>query len=522
MTADERGNPTTTLDRRHPDGLAWSRGNLVHPLLDGVEYFHRLLSELTDIRAGDQVYFSAWIGDQDKPLDGPGTSLAALLFRALRTGASVHALFWWPYLSFTTDLIPDNRRFVATLRGLGGEAVLDQRVRPTGSHHQKFLVIRRPERPESDIAFVGGIDPCPSRRDDGAHHGDPHVQTSIDDVYGEQPAWHDAHLQVRGPAVDDVEHCFRERWEDSTALERGPLSLLDRKVRGRAQAAGLLPAALPAPPRCGPHSVQLLRTYPAKFPPYPFAPRGERSVARGYAKALRGASGFVYVEDQFLWSPMVAETFAEALRREPELHLIAVVPSRPEKGGPVEVATSDVAHGKALDLLHEAGGNRVDVYELENTHGLPIYVHSKVCVIDDHWATIGSANLNRRSWTYDSELTAAVLDERCAEPADQRTDASTFAQDLRLRLWREHLGRAHGEDDDLTDPVSGIEALRRAAADLERWHRNGRTAPRPAGHLRVHERPAASATTRAWAAPVGRAVMDPDGRPLRHRWTREW
>jgi len=50
------------------------------------------------------------------------------------------------------------------------------RVRLGGSHHQKFVVLRHPGRSELDVAFVGGIDLCHSRRDDAAHAGDPQRQ----------------------------------------------------------------------------------------------------------------------------------------------------------------------------------------------------------------------------------------------------------------------------------------------------------------------------------------------------------
>ena len=516
LTRTERGNPWSRLDGLGPGNVAWSEGNLAHPLIDGAEYFPRLVAELSDVHAGDQVYLSAWIVDQDKRLDGTGTTMRAQFARVLREGASVHALLWWPYLDLDHDLVSANRDFASSLREMGASVVLDQRVRPAGCHHQKFLVIRRPRRPETDIAFVGGIDPCPSRLDEHEHRGDGDVQHSIDNErYGERPAWHDAHLQVRGPAVDDVEHCFRERWQDAATRLRGPLARLRRRFGPGEPEAEDLPERLPRPARSGPHSVQLLRTYPTKHPPYLFARSGERSVARGYAKALRRARRLVYVEDQFLWSPMVAEAFAAALRREPELRLVAVVPAHPEKGGAVEVATCDAAQDKALKLLYDAGGDRVDVFELENDRGLPTYLHSKVCVMDDSWAAVGSANLNRRSWTYDTELTAAVLDDR--------RPATGFARELRLRLWREHLGRESGDDSGLTDPRKGVEVLRSAAAELDAWHESGRSTPRPRGQLRSHPRRAKSAATRLWAVPLGRLMIDPDGRSLRARladWSR--
>ncbi|MBE9373752.1 phospholipase [Saccharopolyspora sp. HNM0983] len=511
---DGRDNPATDLDQRHPAGISWSTGNSAHPLIDGTELFDSLVAELDAVRSGDRIFFSAWVGVQDKDLDEAGHTLGGLLFRALGIGASVHALFWWPFLTLHRGHVPPNRRFVTALRRRGGAALLDQRVRPIGCHHQKFLVIRRPERPSNDIAFVGGIDPCPSRRDDDRHRGDPDAQDSMDDRYGVRPAWHDAHLQVRGPAVDDVEHCFRERWADATAPGRGPILRARRSLTSRR--ADQLPARLPPPPRCGPHAVQLLRTYPAKRPPFPFAPHGERSVARGYLKALRNARRLVYVEDQFLWSPVVAEAFAAALRREPELRLVAVVPRLPEQGSFLETTTYNAAHREAMDLLRAAGEDRVDIYDLENTAGLPIYLHSKLCVVDDHWALVGSANLNRRSWSYDSELAAAVVDD------GSDAGSPAFARALRLRLWREHLGREPGNTADLADVTEGAHVLRRAAADLDRWHEHGRVSPRPSGHLRAHTRPAVSPLTQAWAGPVRRTVIDPDGRPAPLRRAGRW
>ena len=315
---------------------------------------------------------------------------------------------------------------------------------------------------------------------------------------------------MRGPAVADVEHCFRERWDDSTSLRRVPFRWLYRKFLAGGGHGAALPARLPAPEPRGTHTVQLLRTYPRKRPPYPFAPNGERSIAHGYAKALRKAREFVYVEDQFLWSPVVAEVLAEALRRQPRLRMVAVVPCRPDKDNIVQVRASDIAHRKALSMLHAAGGDRIDVYELASPTGVPIYVHSKVCVVDDSWAAVGSANLNRRSWTYDSELTASVVDG----------GADGFARDLRVRLWQEHLGRAEDDGADLLDPAQGISVLRRESDAAQRWHSGEAGAVRPRGHLRPHPSPEVSPASRVWAVPAGRLLIDPDGRPKRIRKSR--
>ena len=51
---------------------------------------------------------------------------------------------------------------------------------------------------------------------------------------------------------------------------------------------------------------------------YPFANGGERSVARGYTKAVERARRLVYVEDQYLWGHHVGDVFTEALRDHPD------------------------------------------------------------------------------------------------------------------------------------------------------------------------------------------------------------
>jgi phosphatidylserine/phosphatidylglycerophosphate/cardiolipin synthase-like enzyme len=156
-----------------------------------------------------------------------------------------------------------------------------------------------------------------------------------------------------------------------------------------------------------------------------------------------------------------------------------------------------------------------------------VYVHAKACVVDDVWAAVGSDNVNRRSWTHDSELSCAVLDaERdLREPhvLDRHGDgARKFARELRLELAREHLDRAPGDDADLIDPGTAFAAFADCAASLQRWYDSGRSGPRPPGRLRPYLLPTLSRMTRMWATPLYRTVYDPDGRPLRLRLRREF
>jgi phosphatidylserine/phosphatidylglycerophosphate/cardiolipin synthase-like enzyme len=524
LTPDERGNASTAIDRRHAGDAAWTEGNHVEVLVDGEEYFGRLNEVLSSLEPNDSVHFTDWEGDADQRLDGPGTEIGLVLADLARRGVHVRGLLWRSHPRQAHFAEQANLGLTKAVDEAGGEILLDERVRRGGSHHQKLVVVRRAAVPDNDVAFEGGIDLCHGRHDD-AHHGGSHQAVELAARYGPRPPWHDVQLEVRGPAVGDLEYSFRERWNDPAPLDhRNPWRLASRAFSRQPRRAEPLPPVRDDPTPLGNHAVQVVRTYPAKRPSYPFAPDGERSIARAYLKAFQRARRLVYFEDQYLWSQHAAHALADALQHYPDLRVVGVVPRYPDRAGRVSGEPSRVARKRAIDILRRAGGDRVAVYDLENPDGTPIYVHAKACVVDDVWLMVGSDNLNRRSWTHDSELSCSVIDatrdERApVDPAGLGDGARRLARETRLRLWREHLGRADGGDADLVDPVDGFEALARSAAALDRWHEGGRRGPRPPGHLRRHVPERVSAWAILWATALYRVVLDPDGRPRRLRRT---
>jgi phosphatidylserine/phosphatidylglycerophosphate/cardiolipin synthase-like enzyme len=487
----------------------------VTPLIHGANYFAVLLDGVRALRSGDLLLFTDWRGDPDQILDGPGSEISQVFRAAAERGVVVKGLVWRSHLDRLQFSEQENRHLGEEIEAAGGECLLDMRVRVGGSHHQKFVVLRHRDRPEADVAFVGGIDLCHSRRDDSAHRGDAQAM-SMPAVYGDRPPWHDIQLAIRGPAVGDVEAVFRERWTYPAPLTRNPLHRLRAALRHEDTRADPLPPQFPDPPSRGPHTVQLLRTYPYRRKGYRFAPRGERSVARGYLKALARARSLIYVEDQYLWSREVALPFAEALEANPDLRLIAVIPRFPDQDGRLSRPPNLLGHQQALTLLSEAGGDRVAIYGIENHAGTPVYVHAKVCIIDDTWAAVGSDNFNRRSWTHDSELGCAILDTTPDLRAPRRLGEGpvrVYARNLRLALNTEHLDRRDADDLDLCDPKTVFDLFRQSAAALDAWHKAGRQGPRPPGRLRRYPTPALSRWTTMWATALYRTIYDPDGRP---------
>ncbi|HYO39491.1 MAG TPA: phospholipase D-like domain-containing protein [Nocardioidaceae bacterium] len=520
LTKDERGNPATRLDDRHPYREAWSAGNVVRPLVHGSTYFAELFQRLEATRAGDLVYFTDWQGDADEQLTGrPGSEVADVLARADERGVDVRGLVWRSHREKLGFNAAANRRLGEELQQRGAEALLDMRVRTGGSHHQKMVVIRHRSDPARDVAYVGGIDLCRSRRDDADHLGDPQA-ISMSPEYGPTPPWHDIQAAISGPAVYDVETVFRERWQDPTPLSRHPVYVMQDRLLGLDLHPDPLPVQWPPPPRVpgGTHVVQLLRTYPnlRHGRDYPFARGGERSVARGYSKAMSRARRLVYIEDQYLWGHHVGNVFTKALREQEDLHVIAVVPMSPDLAGRSRTPQLLGRRRAMLDMMRAAPG-RVAFYGLESRAGTPVYVHAKVCIVDDTWATIGSDNFNRRSWTHDSELSAVVV-----QPDDGTGGRAEpgFAQGLRLALAAEHLDRAPAGArsaldavPDCRDPRGMFDAFAEAAARLDGWHDGGCVGLRPVGRLRRLGPPRLRPLARLLARVPYLVLQDPDGRP---------
>jgi phosphatidylserine/phosphatidylglycerophosphate/cardiolipin synthase-like enzyme len=518
LSAAERGNPDSQIP-------TWTTGNTAEALVHGRAYFDRLVTEVESLGDGDHLFFTDWRGDPDERMRDDGPTIAELFAAAAKRGVVVKGLLWRSHLDKLAYSEEENRNLGDDVRAAGGEVLLDQRVRRGGSHHQKLVVLRHVHEPERDIAFAGGIDLCHSRRDDADHRGDPQPVTMAK-AYGKHPPWHDVQLALRGPVVGALDLLFRERWTDPAPLDQfGPVSTIEDKLRHADEHADHLPPQPPDPPECGPLHIQVLRTYPAMRPPYSFAKHGERTVARGYRKAIKRARRLIYLEDQYLWSKEVAQLFAEALNGNRDLHLIAVVPRHPDVDGRFSLPPNQVGREEAIELCRMAAPERVHVFDVENHDGTPVYVHAKVCVVDDTWSSVGSDNFNRRSWTHDSELSCAVFDETRderapADPGGLGDGARRFPRDLRLALLREHLDTT--DDENLLDPEAAVRTATAAAEALRDWHRNGRAGPRPPGRLVPHETKRLPWYQRLWAVPAYRLIYDPDGRPWRVRRAGAW
>ena len=447
----------------------------------------------------------------------------------------MRGLIWRSHWDKVGFFARENRTLGEQLQDRGAEALLDMRVRTGGSHHQKFVVIRHRDDPARDVAFVGGIDLAHTRRDDARHLGDPQAAADGGGVRRAPAVARRAGRHPVDPAVHDVETVFRERWEDPTPLSRNPIHWFNDKIRRLDLTPDPLPdAGATAATGRGRHPR---RPAAADLPQPAAAAATTRSPtaasAAWPAATARPSSG--PSDDHLRRGPvLLGASSRRPVRRPPcastpDLHVVVVLPLRAGPRGLARASAQLLGREYSLRQLIETAPERVAAYGIENDAGTPVYVHAKVCVMDDVWASVGSDNFNRRSWTHDSELSAVVVDH-------EGGDHSAYARRLRLRLMAEHLGRLGDVDEDpddgndnlldvmadCVDAAGAFAAFRECATALDDWHSGGRRGPRPPGRLRWLHVPDVSTPTRWWARVPLRTVHDPDGRPRALRRTSEF
>ena len=163
---------------------------------------------------------------------------------------------------------------------------------------------------------------------------------------------------------------------------------------------------------------------------------GERSILEQYLKAIEAARRSIYVENQYLDIEAILIALAVALKRGVEV--IVLVPAEPENK--IRADRRKPERNAFYDLLASLG--RHDRFALVGIAGpaanggrQDVYVHAKVMLIDDAWATIGSCNLHEHSLYGHSEMNAAFWDP-------------VTVHALRCELFAEHLDRdtAHLDD----------------------------------------------------------------------------
>jgi hypothetical protein len=117
------------------------RGQPGDSLVDGAEYFARLLDHSTASTMATLLLLADWRGDADERLGAqPGTELTSVLSRLARPGADVRGLVWRSYPDQVRGSEQQALRLAEAVNEAGDELLLDRRVRRGGSHHQRLAL----------------------------------------------------------------------------------------------------------------------------------------------------------------------------------------------------------------------------------------------------------------------------------------------------------------------------------------------------------------------------------------------
>jgi len=256
---------------------------------------------------------------------------------------------------------------------------------------------------------------------------------------------HDVSVGVRGPAVGHMQELFNNHWNLAAPEDKLPVAPPTLEAIAQSDDTNEFIS-----------TVQVVRTLDAMFtedfdPP---APKGEQGVLEAYLRAIHFAERFIYIENQYFNQDDITRALIDALARKPKLVVILYLNAAPDMplylkwqqqaidqiAGSLKDATAKARFGAFSAWSHAKSDSEHPKPRLVDN-----YLHTKSAIIDNRWATVGSANLDGASLdsiqyarsifggdVRNTEGNLVVFEE--SQPARSAVDA------LRRRLWSEHLG----------------------------------------------------------------------------------
>jgi phosphatidylserine/phosphatidylglycerophosphate/cardiolipin synthase-like enzyme len=468
----------------------YTSGNLITPIRDGLEVFARSKEAISMAQgSGDFILMANWWFDDGLKLNGDdnrfylipsdsASSLAALIAMATNNGVQVRALLFDQFFDPET-LIKPNEAQAKRINGFpsgNGIAILDDIHPFLGSHHQKFMVVKGKDHLGlvKVKAFCGGVDFNSNRRDSHEHR-----------AFG---GYHDVHAEVEGPAVLDIFQSFKERWE----IHSSPLSpALDPRIvtappEGNAfvQVARTYPGIekykfapfgsytpLEALLRAIKRAKKFIYIEDQYLTPYSGSDPDEADddnleVLKSLKLALKTIDYLLIVipnHTEMAWLKKAVAFYATLTSSVPDAFkpdldlLLTLAPLFPGQARFrrkmfIRGLKSDPELAKKVHVFY-LGRDRKQVHSKNQSIALgeategdsplssgspafpdEIYCHSKVWIVDDIIAKIGSANCNWRSYTHDSEMDLVMVDGAL------ESGGRALARKFRMELWGEHLG----------------------------------------------------------------------------------
>jgi cardiolipin synthase len=304
-----------------------------------------------------------WFGS-----DGIGTRFADLLARRAREGVQVKIIY-----DAVGSIDADDAMFVE-LEAAGCEVIQYNPIAPWRQRFRLAVVNRRDHRKmliiDGQIGYTGGV-----------NLADPWAPESAGGK-----GFHDDVIRIDGPVASDMRALFMGTWCKITH-------------EGDAQEQ---PPATSAGPVEETSGVEILAD---------LSLGGRRAIRREYLRRIACAKRFVYITNSyFLPDRVIRKTLFDAVARGVDVRVL--VPG-----------LSDIAavYFATRHLYEDLVGRGVRIFEWHGT-----VLHSKTAVIDGNWCTVGTYNLDYRSWRFNLEVTAAVEDGAVGAAVERQ-----FIEDLR-------------------------------------------------------------------------------------------
>ncbi|WP_256943264.1 phospholipase D-like domain-containing protein [Achromobacter xylosoxidans] len=339
-------------------------GNRVRLLADGPSTYRAMLHSIAQARR--YVHMETYIFDDD----AEGSRFAEALIAARNRGAEVSLMVD----AVGTIKTPD--ALFQRLRDAGVQVAVFNPVNPASGragwspnqrNHRKVLVV------DGRVGYLGGINVSSvyqsspgagSGSGSGSGAGKADAPAAAD---AKVAPWRDTHLRIEGPAVAQLEQVIRAGWESQS---KEPIKGGDSQV---------------APP-AGATTVRILANQPDRSDGY--------TVYLTLMSAFESAQEYIHVTmAYFVPDPAFIEVLTDAARRGVDVAL--VLPGFSDSSLVFHAGRSHYA-----DLL-EAG---VKIYERRDA-----LLHAKTAVVDGVWSTVGSSNLDWRSFALNYEINAVVL-----------------------------------------------------------------------------------------------------------------
>ena len=266
---------------------------------------------------------------------------------------------------------------LAELERAGGMAMVYRPIAPWRARwgiwrrdHRKLLIVDR------TIGFLGGLN----------------IANEYDETTHSDRLWRDLHVRVEGPAAQALAALFIRTWNGENERTRWLTPVVEGAARSRGTAA-----------------VQVVGNDGL---------RSRSLIRRSFLYAVKRAQRAVYIANPyFIPDRHVSRALRRAARRGVEVRV--VIPARSD------ILLTDLACRAALPALMRDG-----VHIAEWQAGM---MHAKAASVDGRWATVGSYNLDHRSFRYNLEANANLIDAQLAALVEDRLRAdfnASFELDL--------------------------------------------------------------------------------------------